>query len=43
MKQIRERWKELDWECFEIEQRLGAVAQRIVNEIFGPVNCNEKR
>lgn len=27
MKQIRERWRELDRECFEIERRLGAVAE----------------
>lgn len=52
MKQIRERWQELDRECFEIERRLGAVARRairnvtnkqearrIVDEIFGPVDC----
>ena len=55
MKQIRERWRELDRECFEIERMLGAVARRairdvtnkqearrIVNEIFGPVDCYEK-
>lgn len=29
MKQIRERWRELDRECFEIERRLGAVARRV--------------
>lgn len=32
----------MDRECFEIERRLGAVARRIVNEIFGPVDCYEK-
>lgn len=55
MKQIRERWQELDRECSEIEQRLGAVARRairnvtnkqearrIVDAIFGPVDCFEK-
>lgn len=42
MKQIRERWQELDRECSEIEQRLGAVARRIVDNIFGPVDCFEK-
>lgn len=55
MKQIRERWQELDRECSEIEQQLGAVARRairnvtnkqearrIVDAIFGPVDCFEK-
>lgn len=38
MKQIRERWRELDRECFEIERRLGAVARRAIRDetILGP-------
>lgn len=32
MKQIREWWRELDRECFEIERRLGAVARWIVTK-----------
>lgn len=33
MKQIRERWQELDRECSEIEQRLGAVARRAIRNV----------
>ncbi len=33
MKQIRERWRELDRECFEIERRLGAVARRAIRDV----------